>query len=481
MAHVFISYSKQDIAFARHLRQLLENAGFPVWMDESALVPSERWWRRIEENIRTCGAFIVIMSPNSQASDWVEREILLAERLRKPIFPLLLAGEAWSRLANIQYVPAEDGLQAGLPDELHVGLSRFITPTPGQVQPIPPSLDEPTGPLPGTAGNTRVRRALIPAALGTLVFLALLFIVPTLTAPTVTPSPTLTPTLAVTATPTTPPLLPNLSVGRLRVSPRVPVPGQVFILSMTITNNGEGESGSFNWSWDASLDPPVRQNTLVGRVESIPPNGSKNISFPVSYGWWGAYNTQLVVDVDSEVSEVDERDNRGLFAITLSSDPFEIDFSLRPPADLVEPPFDVTEDSFIAWNLGFSLVPPDGVECPEGRLQIVEDNGDLVLAVDGVVGSCARSRVRIDVLRDSIGAALVELVPTVDGESASVFYFDSPTATNAFETVAAVNLNSGVPALLGTDDDTSRQIRRIEIAVNLGSVRITRLMFMDPA
>ena len=102
MTHVFISYSKKNIEFARYLRGLLQDHGFTVWMDETKLVPSERWWTRIEQNVKTCAAFVIIMSPEAKDSDWVEREILVAEKTKKPIFPVLLAGEAWSRLGNIQ-------------------------------------------------------------------------------------------------------------------------------------------------------------------------------------------------------------------------------------------------------------------------------------------------------------------------------------------------------------------------------------------
>jgi hypothetical protein len=63
MDHIFISYSKKDINFARHLRRLLTDEGFGVWMDETRLVPAEQWWPTIEQNIETCAAFIVIMSP----------------------------------------------------------------------------------------------------------------------------------------------------------------------------------------------------------------------------------------------------------------------------------------------------------------------------------------------------------------------------------------------------------------------------------
>lgn len=112
MSHIFISYSKQNLAFARYLRALLEGEGFAVWMDEAQLPPSARWWKSIEQNIESCAAFVVIMSPQAYESDWVEREILLAEGRKRPIFPVLLAGEPWSRLANIQYEDMRAGLRA---------------------------------------------------------------------------------------------------------------------------------------------------------------------------------------------------------------------------------------------------------------------------------------------------------------------------------------------------------------------------------
>ncbi len=103
MSHIFITYSKKD---------------------ETKLVPSQQWWPTIERNIKSCSALIVIMSPNSNESAWVEREILVAENDRKPIFPLLLAGNAWSRLANVQYADVRGGND--LAPELIDSLSRIV-------------------------------------------------------------------------------------------------------------------------------------------------------------------------------------------------------------------------------------------------------------------------------------------------------------------------------------------------------------------
>lgn len=125
MAQIFISYSKQDIEFARHLRTLLQNAGFDAWLDER-LVPSTQWWRMLEGQIKSSTAFIVIMSPSAAESRWVEREILVAENANLPIFPVLLAGEGWSRLADIQYENLTAGLNATLPQRFIDGLRAVI-------------------------------------------------------------------------------------------------------------------------------------------------------------------------------------------------------------------------------------------------------------------------------------------------------------------------------------------------------------------
>lgn len=140
MSYLFISYSKHDTSFARHLKRLLEAEGFGVWMDESQIEPSTRWWPTIEQNIDGCAAFLVVMSPAAHESEWVEREILRAEKQRKPVFPVLLAGEEWSRLANIQYADMRAGLNARLPSHLLKALHNAVhraprVPTPQRITP----------------------------------------------------------------------------------------------------------------------------------------------------------------------------------------------------------------------------------------------------------------------------------------------------------------------------------------------------------
>ncbi len=107
MSHVFISYSKQNKDYARQLVSKLRDEGFDVWIDDRELRASVDWWQSIVLALRACGAFIVIMTPESDNSDWVQREITLAMKYDKPIFPLWLSGSLdtpnWELFVRTQY------------------------------------------------------------------------------------------------------------------------------------------------------------------------------------------------------------------------------------------------------------------------------------------------------------------------------------------------------------------------------------------
>lgn len=72
---VFISYSRVDSEFAYRLRADLEASGFPTWMDPNlGSEGGQNWVRMIQEAIEGCQAMVVIVSPDSAASEWVQIE-----------------------------------------------------------------------------------------------------------------------------------------------------------------------------------------------------------------------------------------------------------------------------------------------------------------------------------------------------------------------------------------------------------------------
>ncbi|MBB5868302.1 hypothetical protein F4553_001681 [Allocatelliglobosispora scoriae] len=124
--YVFISYGHADDAgYVARLATHLRSAGVPAWFD-AEIRSGNVWESVIRERLDSCAAFVVVMTPAAESSPWVSREINRAEKLRKPIFPLLLAGEEFFRLSNIQY---EDVSGGRLPS---AGYVRLLT---GAIQP----------------------------------------------------------------------------------------------------------------------------------------------------------------------------------------------------------------------------------------------------------------------------------------------------------------------------------------------------------
>jgi TIR domain-containing protein len=58
-------------------------------------------------------AFLIVMSPEAEQSEWVQKEVLLAKRYRRPIFPLLLRGEEMPILIDLQFADVKNGEMPG--------------------------------------------------------------------------------------------------------------------------------------------------------------------------------------------------------------------------------------------------------------------------------------------------------------------------------------------------------------------------------
>ena len=123
MGHIFISYSHKDSKYVEQLEKKLIEEGFNVWIDHRIDYGS-KWPKEIEKAVDTCDAYIVVMSEDASSSMWVEREVIQAEKRNKPFFPLLLKGEVWFSLGNIQYVDVTGGVLP--PDEFYRNLEKVI-------------------------------------------------------------------------------------------------------------------------------------------------------------------------------------------------------------------------------------------------------------------------------------------------------------------------------------------------------------------
>jgi hypothetical protein len=92
--HVFLSYTRRDHEQVEPLVKALEQAGVNVWLDND-IRSGDSWWSVLQNAIREASGFIVVLTPHTAESAWVEREIMSADESKKDIIPVLLSGE-WS-------------------------------------------------------------------------------------------------------------------------------------------------------------------------------------------------------------------------------------------------------------------------------------------------------------------------------------------------------------------------------------------------
>ena len=81
--NVFISYSRQDIAFVDRLQETLRSRGIEAFVDREHIEKSEEWWTRIKQLITEADTIVFVLNPGSINSKVCKEEIEFAEKLNK--------------------------------------------------------------------------------------------------------------------------------------------------------------------------------------------------------------------------------------------------------------------------------------------------------------------------------------------------------------------------------------------------------------
>jgi hypothetical protein len=91
---IFLSHNHADKSFVRRLAADLENQGISYWLDEAEIKVGESLVEKIRAGIDQVDFVAVVLSPNSIASPWVQRELdvamnqeILGRRLK--VLPLM--------------------------------------------------------------------------------------------------------------------------------------------------------------------------------------------------------------------------------------------------------------------------------------------------------------------------------------------------------------------------------------------------------
>ncbi|MGH7791566.1 MAG: toll/interleukin-1 receptor domain-containing protein, partial [Thermodesulfobacteriota bacterium] len=102
---VFFSYSRDDAEFVLKLATDLRSAGVDLWIDQLDIPAGAEWDRSVEDALKACPCFLVVLSSTSVASQNVMDEASFAIEQDKMILPELYQDcDIPFRLKRLQYI-----------------------------------------------------------------------------------------------------------------------------------------------------------------------------------------------------------------------------------------------------------------------------------------------------------------------------------------------------------------------------------------
>ncbi len=108
--YTFISYTHEDTEFALKLAHHLKKQDVAVQIDQWNILPDDEWDQAIEELVRNCEHFLMILSP-AAINSWIVREqFAWALEMEKSIIPVVYQScQLPSQLQDIPYIDFTHG------------------------------------------------------------------------------------------------------------------------------------------------------------------------------------------------------------------------------------------------------------------------------------------------------------------------------------------------------------------------------------
>ena len=126
MSQVFISYSRRDSDFVKHLVLTLEAVRIDNWLDQDDIEPAADWRERIQAGIESAANFIFVISPTSIQSTECRQELETAQRNGKRLIPIVykevdpqLTPPA---LASLNWIFFREGI-----DDFQIAFTKLVT------------------------------------------------------------------------------------------------------------------------------------------------------------------------------------------------------------------------------------------------------------------------------------------------------------------------------------------------------------------
>ena len=105
---VFLSYSRANEEYVSELQLRLRHADIYAWRDKTNIPGSSDWAKVLETALKELDTMLVVVSPESAKSKWVEKECKEFRAMGKPVFPYI--GEMASKddlpdyLKSLEYI-----------------------------------------------------------------------------------------------------------------------------------------------------------------------------------------------------------------------------------------------------------------------------------------------------------------------------------------------------------------------------------------
>ena len=120
--NIFLSHSGADQRWVQWIADNARSIDINVYMYEHDIQPGTPIAVKVQSAIENCQALVVLLTPNSEYSPYVQQEIGFAHAKNKPIIPLVQPGVSQRCLAmleGVEYIPFN-------PDNPELALSRLL-------------------------------------------------------------------------------------------------------------------------------------------------------------------------------------------------------------------------------------------------------------------------------------------------------------------------------------------------------------------
>lgn len=128
---IFISYSSKDHKVVSSYANFLRSYGYAVWIDQVDISHGHEFPEEITKAIQGCSILLFFSSEYSNASKWVRREIVYADKQNKTILPICLDNAEYNQslqllLSGVEHIDAANKSLDGIKKILLTSIEREI-------------------------------------------------------------------------------------------------------------------------------------------------------------------------------------------------------------------------------------------------------------------------------------------------------------------------------------------------------------------